>query len=232
MKFIDALRDQKLFGPHFQGNSYRMWKIIAKIISKVKLTSQEAKSFHEISQRTQVPKTLSALCLILGRRSGKSKFAVIIVGEGPEKTNLEKLTADLALENRVRFTGFRSDVLNLIYAANVYVQASYQEGLGTSILDALSLETPTIASRVGGTPEIILDDQCGHLIPAGDHRALLKSIYRFLESPDHARQLAQAGKERILKQFTADSMVDGTLEVYFKLLKQRSPQLQAPKPNR
>ena len=78
MKFVDALTDKKLFGSHFKGSSYRMWRIVAKVLSRVKLTNSEAKSFNEISQRKEVPKALREICCIIGRRGGKSKFAAAL----------------------------------------------------------------------------------------------------------------------------------------------------------
>jgi len=73
VKFITALQDPKLFGPHFQGSSYRMWRIVAKVISRVKLTKEEAELFHEISKRTDVPKQVRELCAIMGRRGGVNR---------------------------------------------------------------------------------------------------------------------------------------------------------------
>ncbi len=78
MKFIAALRDPKLFGTHFEGPSYRAWKMVAKVISNVKLSPREVKVFREISQRKTTPKVLRELCLIIGRRGGKSKFAAAL----------------------------------------------------------------------------------------------------------------------------------------------------------
>jgi len=78
MKFITALRDPELFGTHFQGPSYRAWKMVARVISNVKLSPREVKVFRQVSQRKKVPRALLELCLILGRRSGKSKFAAAL----------------------------------------------------------------------------------------------------------------------------------------------------------
>ena len=78
MNFIQALRDQKLFGPHFKGPSYASWKMVSKIISGVRITAKEKQLFTTISQRKTVPKELKELCLIIGRRGGKSKFAAAL----------------------------------------------------------------------------------------------------------------------------------------------------------
>lgn len=78
MKFITALRDRELFGSHFQGPSYRAWKMVARVISNVKLSPREMKMFRQISQRKKVPKKLREICCIIGRRGGKSKFAAAL----------------------------------------------------------------------------------------------------------------------------------------------------------
>ena len=78
MKFITALRDPKLFGSHFEGPSYRVWKTVAKVISGVKLSPRELKIFHQISQRKTTPEKLREICCIIGRRGGKSKFAAAL----------------------------------------------------------------------------------------------------------------------------------------------------------
>jgi len=78
VKFITALQDPKLFGTHFEEPSYRAWKMVAKVISNAKLSTREVKTSREISQRKTVPKELRELCLIIGRRGGKSKFAAAL----------------------------------------------------------------------------------------------------------------------------------------------------------
>ncbi len=139
---------------------------------------------------------------------------VVIVGEGERRALLEREIRALHVEERVRLVGFRPDALRLVAAADVFVMPSVMEGLCTSILDALLLERPVVASRAGGMPEIVEDGSTGVIVPPRDPEALARAIERLLESKDEAARLARRGRDRVLREFTADAMVEGTLAVY------------------
>jgi glycosyltransferase involved in cell wall biosynthesis len=124
---------------------------------------------------------------------------------------------ELGLERHVLLPGFRPDVLSLLKAVDLFVMPSITEGLGTSILDAMACRKAVVASAVGGIPEVVEDERTGLLVPPRNASALGKAIIRLLRDPALSSRLAAAGRERVEQRFTADRMVQDTLDVYRRL---------------
>jgi len=144
--------------------------------------------------------------------------AFIVAGVGPRRRSLSRLARRLGVEDRFRFTGFRSDIGRILASSSVFAFPSLEEGLGTSLLDALLLERPVVATRVGGIPEVIESGEHGSLVPPGDPEALARAILEVLQNPGAAGERALRGRGRVLEEFAVDRMVEGTLEVYRQLL--------------
>ena len=143
---------------------------------------------------------------------------LVIIGDGEEKDGLAAEIARLELGGRVHLAGFQSDVAAWLAAFDLFVMPSEQEGLCTSILDALTAGLPVVGSRVGGIPEIIEPERTGLLAPVGDSAALAAAIRRLLGDRSFAGALAAAGQEKVAARFSADAMVEGSLRVYRALL--------------
>lgn len=158
---------------------------------------------------------LEAARLILDNRD----CAFVIVGEGELYEELNRKARALGLEDRIRLVGFRSDIGDILKALDVFVFPSLEEGLGTSLLDALLLEKPTVASRVGGIPEVIHDERSGLLVEPGDTRALAQRVLSLLDDPAWGMRLATVGRATVLEGFSADAMVEKTLQSYRDLLR-------------
>jgi glycosyltransferase involved in cell wall biosynthesis len=141
----------------------------------------------------------------------------VILGEGDLRNELSRLIHELGLERHVLLPGFRPDVLSLLKAFDVFVMPSITEGLGTSILDAMACTKAVVASDVGGIPEVVDRDVTGLLVPARDASALGAAVIRLLRDPALTSRLAAAGRTRIERRFTADRMVQETLDVYRRL---------------
>ncbi|NRA76276.1 MAG: glycosyltransferase family 4 protein, partial [Planctomycetes bacterium] len=92
-------------------------------------------------------------------------------------------------------------------------------GLCTSILDALSLKLAVVASDVGGIPELIEDRVTGRLVPPADTQQQARVIDELLDDPTSAQEMASRGKQRARDHFSADAMVEGTIEVYRQVLR-------------
>lgn len=153
---------------------------------------------------------------------------LLLVGDGEERERLESAAEKLGLSDRVHLAGFRSNVAEFLDAFDMFIMPSLHEGLCTSLLDALSRDVPIIGSRVGGIPEIIEEGVTGLLAPVGDEPALAAAIARFLDEPELARRTARAGHEKADRHFSADAMVDGTVEVYRELLERTATTGSAP----
>jgi len=153
----------------------------------------------------------------------------LIVGETspmevPYLGELKALADRLGVGDRVIFTGRRSDVPALLSAINVSVMPSLNEALSNVLLESMGAGAPTVATRVGGTPEALVHEQTGLLVAPGDSRAIADAVGRLLDSPSLAHRLGQAGRTLIRERFSVDRMVQSTQDLYAELLarKQRT----------
>lgn len=145
------------------------------------------------------------------------EFRLVIAGEGPLRAALEAQIAHLGIGNAVRLLGQRNDVPRLLRALDVFVLSSREEGLGTSILDAMACGVPVVATSAGGIPEMVRDGETGLLAPVGDAAALAAALVRALnDAALRARITAQAGR-LLHAHFTADVMARANLDVYNEL---------------
>jgi glycosyltransferase involved in cell wall biosynthesis len=133
---------------------------------------------------------------------------LVVVGEGPQQAELEAA----APAGRMRFVGRQPHDATLRYlrAADVYVLSSRTEGLSHTLLEALEVGTPAIATHVGGNPEVITDGRDGLLVPPDDVAALAQAIRRVLDDPALAAGLAAAGRMRSA-DFSWSAVLDETL---------------------
>ncbi len=141
-----------------------------------------------------------------------------IIGQGQLMSELQALSASLAINQALTFTGFRNDVGAFYNIADLFVMSSVQEGLGTAILDALALGTPVVAANSGGIPEIIKDGETGRLVEAADSQALAQGIVEMLTHADQAEAMAQRGQAEVKAKFSIDAMAENNLAVYNRLL--------------
>ena len=146
------------------------------------------------------------------------RLGVVIAGTGALRATLEAQATDLGITEHVCFTGFREDILPLIQSFEIFVFPSYLEGLGTSILDAMALGKPVVATRAGGIPEVVQDGVTGILVPPRDPAALAHALLYLLRHPQEGKTLGVAGRQRVHQGFTAEQMASGTIQVYRQLL--------------
>ena len=138
----------------------------------------------------------------------------VIFGDGDLRAALERQVKDLHLDKHVLLPGFRADILTFIRSFDVFVMSSLAEGLGTSLLDAMALSKATVASDTGGIPEVVSHGVTGLLVPPRDHRALANAISALLKDPDLRERMGRAGLERAQRLFSAEQMIEKTLDVY------------------
>src|SRR5687767_10192037 len=141
----------------------------------------------------------------------------IIAGEGELRESLEHQIRHHHLEKHVLLAGFRSDVLSLHKAFDIFVMSSLTEGLGTSLLDAMACGKPVVATTAGGIPEVVRDGETGFIVPPRDHHAMSAAIVRLLKDPGLRERMGAAGLERVRARFTSEAMVRNTLRVYQRI---------------
>jgi glycosyltransferase involved in cell wall biosynthesis len=139
---------------------------------------------------------------------------LLIVGEGSERNSLEAQAASLGILDRVVLTGRREDVPAVTAALDVAVLPSYREAQGLSVLEAMALSRPVVASNVGGIPEMIEDGVTGLLVPPGDPKALAGAIVRLLSDHPLADMLARRGHDLVHDHFCVELMTSQIETLY------------------
>lgn len=137
----------------------------------------------------------------------------LIIGDGQLQTELTNLIAEHNLTEHVFLLGHVAEAARYLAAADVFVFPSRSEALGYVALEAAHAGVPTVASNVGGIPEVITDGASGTLVPSGDHQAIATAIATYLTDANLAAQHAAAA-ERSASHFTIDAMVAGTIACY------------------
>jgi glycosyltransferase involved in cell wall biosynthesis len=173
-------------------------------------------------ERKGVQHLLRAVALL---RDRGREVVLNVVGDGPYGSSLRALTAELALESRVRFHGQVAQpvLADRLAACDVLVLPAVRdakgdvEGLGVVLIEALRAERPVIASDVGGIPDIVRDGETGLLVPPGDAERLAEAIERYAEEPELAAMHAAAGRRDVEERFSWDSIIRRLSELYHEL---------------
>lgn len=140
----------------------------------------------------------------------------LLVGDGRLRAELSRQCADLGLSSRFIFTGWRDDTPQLMSAMDIFVLSSLNEGMGKVLVEAMLLEKPIIATRVGGVPGLIKDARNGMLIPPKDPSVLAAAVIELLNDRSKARDLGHcAAKEA--GQYSARNMVEKIVNLYQEL---------------
>jgi glycosyltransferase involved in cell wall biosynthesis len=152
---------------------------------------------------------------ILAERFPDVRF--LVAGDGGSKKELEDRACRLGLGQRIVFTGFRSDVRELLSEAAISVLPSLSEGTSNTLLESMAAGIPVIATRVGGNPEVIEDGISGLLVPPRDSAAIAAAVGRLLEDEELASRLGQAGMRRVSDLFSLSRSVHELEHLYQRL---------------
>jgi glycosyltransferase involved in cell wall biosynthesis len=143
-----------------------------------------------------------------------------IVGGGPVEQELKTLTAHLGLTSTVCFRGFHEDVLPFLQAANVFVLSSYVEGLANTLLEAMAMSLPVVATRISGSEDVVVDGETGLLVPPGNAAALARALSELLEAPERAATMGALGRQRVMELCSLEQVTTAYIHLYEDLLKE------------
>ena len=145
---------------------------------------------------------------------------LLLVGDGPERGSLDRLTNELGIAASVQFMGERTDVADLLAAADLFALASLFEGLPLVVLEAMAMSLPVVASRIGGTCEALGADY-PWLVDAADEVALAETLTGALADSTMRRRLGDRNRLRFEAQFTAKRMATETAALYRSVVSER-----------
>ena len=141
---------------------------------------------------------------------------LVCLGEGTLRPELEQMVKNLQLENSVCFLGYDPDVSRWFPAADLSILPSLYEGLPMAALESLAAECPIVATAVDGTPEIVVHEKTGLLVPPRDPQQLADAVLQMLHHPERAREMAERGREHVLERFSVQQMVHRTEILYLQ----------------
>jgi glycosyltransferase involved in cell wall biosynthesis len=175
------------------------------------------------------------------------RLIVLLAGDGPEEAEIKTQCIYHGLRNNVRFLGYRTDAQRLFAAADVVVLPSKIEGLPLVAVEALAAGRPVVATAVGGTPEVVIHEETGLLVPPDDATSFADALDRLLSDPDLRVRLGSRGRALVEERYDVQTQIDRTLALYRQLCKAsriapdrlaelpaphlQSPQLQSPMDN-
>lgn len=135
-------------------------------------------------------------------------FRVVLVGEGPIKTEIQNQVELFGLKDMITFTGYRPDTPEITQIFDLFVYPSTWEGVPYSILEAMAGGKPVIATAVGGIPEVVIDGQTGIIVPPADPSALAQAIGKLLLNPELLQETGKAGLSRYEEDYTLEKMLE------------------------
>lgn len=149
------------------------------------------------------------------------RATILLIGDGPEAGSLVALSRQLGLQEAVHFLGTRSDIPQLLSLLDVVALPSLEEGFPNVVLEAMAAGKPVVASRVGGVPEAVIHEETGLLVPPENPQAIAEGIMRLLDDPARGEEMGRAGRERVIRKFGMNRMVQQTEDLYLELLARR-----------
>jgi glycosyltransferase involved in cell wall biosynthesis len=162
---------------------------------------------------------LNAAAAVLARRP-EARF--LLVGDGPRRGDLERQAAEGKLQNAVRFAGSRSDVPALLAAMDVFALTSHNEANPVSILEAMAVGLPVVATHVGSVAESVADRQTGYLVAPGAVDETAARWLDLIEDQPRRRTMGDAGRCRIVERWSLDVMVEGYQDLITEIYQRKT----------
>ena len=145
---------------------------------------------------------------------------LLLVGDGPDREHLERYAHDLGVIRRCLFLGYQEDVARYYDAIDALLLPSVNEGTPVSVIESLAAERPAVATRVGGTPDVIRDGVDGFLVDSADPDELAARLAELARDPCRRAAMGAAGRARVLERYAVDRLVDDVDALYRELLRQ------------
>ena len=166
------------------------------------------------------PKKNHALLIeALGRlASAGTRPMLLILGDGPLRSSLERQAAELGVSEQVQFLGSRDDVWDCLYAADLFVLSSLHEGISNALLEAMAIGLAVIVTDVPGNHTVIKDGENGLLVGSGDAQQLADRITFLLADKERARALGAAARRTVLEQYDIHLIAARYRDLYRSLI--------------
>jgi glycosyltransferase involved in cell wall biosynthesis len=142
---------------------------------------------------------------------------LLIIGEGDIRGDLEAQIERLGLRDRIQLTGYQSNTIELYRAMDLFVLASLREGLPNALLEAMAMEVPVVATRVGGIPQVICDRENGVLVEPGDSGVLADAVREMVVHREPASNMARRARETVEQNYSFERRMERMVQLYADL---------------
>lgn len=153
---------------------------------------------------------------LIAQQIPESRF--IVIGDGTEKDYLMKLAITLGISEKIIFVGNIGNIKDYLTASDVYVCSSLSEGFSNSILEAMAMGLPVVATDVGGNREAIVDNESGFLVPSLDYRGIASKVIELYRNHDLKNEMGAKGRIIVEERFTFERMMREHEELYLDLI--------------
>jgi glycosyltransferase involved in cell wall biosynthesis len=171
-----------------------------------------------IGRMTGVKRTDDVLVSFKQLRDDGVDAVLCMVGDGPDRRQLERRAKELGLIRETLFLGYQEDVAPYYAAFDALVLPSGNEGTPVSVIEALAAGRPVVATRVGGVPDVVRDGEDGFLVEAGATDELAERLARLARDPQLRERMGSEGRARVLPRYAVDRLVDDVDRLYRSLL--------------
>ncbi|MCY4223437.1 MAG: N-acetyl-alpha-D-glucosaminyl L-malate synthase BshA [Bacteroidetes bacterium] len=200
--FIDTKNFYRLEKEHFRGAICDAdQKVIVHVSNfrRVKNVSHVVETFHRILQVGVSAKLL-------------------LVGDGPDRSNVEQLSRDLGIQDNVRFLGKQDPIQEILSISDLFLLTSGSEAFGLAPLEAMACNVPVICSNIGGLPELIEGSGAGYLCPVGDIDAFATSSIEILTNRQLHAQMSNQAREYVVRNYDTETIVSMYEDYYEKVI--------------
>lgn len=159
------------------------------------------------------------LLLLKGEPALAARLRLVIIGDGPLRREVPTMLEQADAAHLAWLSGERDDIPELLRAMDVFVLPSLAEGISNTLLEAMASGLPVIATRVGGNAELVVEGVTGTLVPAAQPQALAAALARYIAEPALCRRHGLAGRERVEREFSMETMVARYVDNYERLLR-------------
>ncbi len=171
-----------------------------------------------VGRMTAVKRTEDVLEAFKRLRDNGVDASLWMVGDGPDREQLERRASELGVIRDTLFLGYQEDVAPYYAAFDALVLPSANEGTPVSVIEALAAETPVVATRVGGVPDVVREGEEGFLVETGDTDELAERLTRLARDPELRQRLGRSGRRRVLSRYAVGRLLDDVDRLYRELL--------------
>ncbi len=149
----------------------------------------------------------------------RAHLRLVMAGDGPSRNEVLTLLKEAGMSELAWLPGVRHDIPNFMRGLHAFVLPSLAEGVSNTILEAMASSLPVIATDVGGNSELVSDGETGYIVPSAQKELMAERLVALASDVQFARLMGEAGRERVIRKFSLQAMVDNYQAVYDKLLR-------------